>query len=838
MKPGDVVEFKDGLWGIAAPQNLGILVERRRSKGENWAVVHTVLGRKEAKAEHLHRRVFRDRYEGPSHDEAAMRARLSQLLATHAKGGLPEEAESDLERLAEALWSAAHDGRPRRPEELALAHFGTASAQQVRDVRAVLDACRKPGLGAFRYVGPGETWQAWSREERARLQAAWQDLGRLRDALLMVADTPEGRVFVRREGTLRDGVHRSTLDWVQRAMAQYVRWDGVPEAEEVAGIGGLPCVQAFGMDLHRQLGFLAADALGHHANRSSDYVQFLLELGQWTAQDAVTHLMERHVNFEEFFEHVPDARAEAAARELPEPVWPAHPDATPGLVRRDLRQIPCYTIDPPDARDFDDAVGIEPVDGATRLWVHVADVSHYVRPDTTLDRHARKRATSVYLPGRVLPMLPSRLSDHLCSLRDDGDRYALSVALDVDGEGRTVGRSFCASLIRVTKNLHYATALSAAEKGEAPFPDMLALAQRMRRHRRGLGLDTPERRVQVRDDGFEVAVKTPDAMTQMIETFMVAANEAVAQHLDAAGVGLLFRCHGLPEAGKTERFVHQLETLGVKAELHLPKAALPKLRQEETLLDRLRKGGGKVQLFGGGIEPGDDASQREEVTPLPGFARLSPEEQAAWLTPFQEVLQVIRSEADKDRRDVAVLKLLACMGRAYYTAKNDGHFGLGLTHYAHFTSPIRRYPDLVVHRNLKWLLGGAQGEAPHPVPSLEAMSDHCSHQERAAAELERRVRNASLVLAGAGATQEGRGRITGITPQNVFVERDDGVECRVAHRHLAGGPYDVDEWESILYFRSDGPDEAVRARLADRVHVHIHVRDVAGGKTEGRIDRW
>jgi ribonuclease R len=178
------------------------------------------------------------------------------------------------------------------------------------------------------------------------------------------------------------------------------------------------------------------------------------------------------------------------------------------------------------------------------------------------------------------------------------------------------------------------------------------------------------------------------------------------------------------------------------------------------------------------------------------------------------------------------------MGRAYYTPDNLGHFGLASTHYGHFTSPIRRYPDLVVHRNLKWLIAGRKGDPPHKQESLRAMCDHCSDQERAADSLERRIKSSCLVLATLqvdGAAEAG-GRITGLTPASLFVVRNDGIEARAFTRTLPGGPYEVDEWESTLLWPSqDGREPEVRARLGQKVRVRLAGRDVASGKTGATI---
>ncbi len=854
-RPGDIIEFKSGLFGIEAPRNIAVFIRRWRRKGTPWIAAWTVEGRKEIKADHVTRRAFKARYQERIDDAAEAMARLKAFIEQHSAGTLVEEVEDDLAALEEELWEAvADEDRVWSEDGLAERLYGDdASSGQRKQVRAALDRCRKPGTGRFEVADKGDQWRPWMREEVATMRKAWQALDDLRETLITSEETEEGRVFQRNHDADLAG-HDETLSWVKAAMVQFIEHDGVP-SKSIAGLGGLGAVAAFGMDLHRKLGFLAYDWIATQpTTRSSDYIHFLLEAGLWSADDAVTSLMRRHVNREPFFEFVPDPAAEGAADELP------RPDAESlGDDRVDLRHLSCHTIDPPDAKDFDDAVGIEAIEGGTRLWVHIADVSHYVRPGSMLDRHAKARATSVYLPGRVLPMLPARISDDLCSLRSDGDRFAMSVALDVAPDGRILASAFHRSLIRVDENLSYGEALARAEAGGAPFAQLLALSEQMRTHRRGLAIETGEIRIAVDATGFEAEEKFSNPATRMIETFMVAANEAVARHLADNDLPLLYRCHPLPDRQKSERFSHQMDTVGLDVDIVLPG------KQEgggQSLLDRLKAEGGSLQLFGGGLVAGQteepEEEDQEEEAASEGFAALSEDEQEDWLHPFREAAGIIHSASDRDLAKVMTYKMLSCMGQAFYTPDNIGHYGLASTHYCHFTSPIRRYPDIVVHRNLAWLISGAEGEPPHPAPSLETLCDHCSDQERAAAALERRIKSSCLVLASIG-VEAGRGLITGLTPNRMFLDVD-GIDASVAGRDLPGGPYQVDEWESMLFlselespdrFRSEdvadiaasldeetGMMLRVRARLGQRVNVALAGRDVAEGRTDARIVSW
>jgi exoribonuclease R len=398
----------------------------------------------------------------------------------------------------------------------------------------------------------------------------------------------------------------------------------------------------------------------------------------------------------------------------------------------------------------------------------------------------------------------------------------------------------------------------------------------MRRHRRGLELETGELKVLLEASGFSALEKHADDATRMIETFMVAANEAVAEHLANEKAPLLYRCHPLPDRSKAERFAHQMAAMGMPVEMRLPPPAPGEAVRggsapdAGSLLERLKAGGGRLSLFGGGIEVAGPAAPaapkpEEDVAKAVGFARLAEAEREAWLAPFRGAVEVLAGQRDEELAEVGTLKLLGCMGRAYYTPDNEGHFGLASTHYCHFTSPIRRYPDLVTHRSLKWLLAGRTGAQPHSQESLRALCDHCSNQERAADGLERRIKSSCLVLASvtAGAS-EGKARITGITPASVFVlmssEPFAGIEARAVARELPGGPYEVDEWESMLFLEErraverfgpealkdllaalddeTGETRRVRARLGDRVTARLAGRDVAAGRTGAVVVGW
>lgn len=366
----------------------------------------------------------------------------------------------------------------------------------------------------------------------------------------------------------------------------------------------------------------------------------------------------------------------------------------PGRV--DLRHLDHVTIDGETARDFDDAICVEGGDNGFTLYVSIADVSHYVRTGSAIDREAYLRGTSVYLPDRVLPMLPERLSNDLCSLVPDQDRPAFTAILHFDGQGRRTGESYCRSLIRSRQRFTYTTVNRllylrdpATRASHADLVPMLELARKLtaqlkkRRIERGsLEFNIPEPEVTL--EGERVAAITLAERNQahlLIEDCMLAANEAVAETLARVRRPVLYRIHERPDPAKLETFTDAAKALG----LFLPKS---------------------------------------EVDP-------------AWFA------QVIRQAHGSPAEYIVNNLLLRTMQQARYAPENVGHFGLAAAYYLHFTSPIRRYPDLVAHRVLQAWLTGQGEEGPAPVAgkegSLAEAGLHLSQCERKAIDIERNV---------------------------------------------------------------------------------------------------
>ncbi len=391
-------------------------------------------------------------------------------------------------------------------------------------------------------------------------------------------------------------------------------------------------------------------------------------------------------------------------------------DADVAAGRTDLRHLPFVTIDPHDAKDFDDAVCLS--DDKQTLWVAIADVASYVRQDTPLDRAARSRATSVYLPHAVLPMLPPRLADDLCSLRANVDRRAMVLELRLDSN-RVAACVPHEAVIRVRANRSYDEVL---ERGEVD--DLLALAAGMREGDLRLELHQAELRPRLKGNAdIDVEIKRPNDATAMIETFMVAANAAVGELLGSAGAPLPWRCHLPPDRVEVEALNARLKALDVNIELPMPSHRTSGQTSTEELSDLLSGWAGGITIESN-TEPAEE-THRSEV--------IDPEARRAMLDALRQA-QHAASELTGATRRVVDQSLFQLMQRASYTATNTGHFGLDLDAYAHFTSPIRRYPDLVAHRQLKALMRNEPW--PHAAEDMEALAGHCGDRAWAAKRLE------------------------------------------------------------------------------------------------------
>ena len=455
--------------------------------------------------------------------------------------------------------------------------------------------------------------------------------------------------------------------------------------------------------------------------------------------------------------------------------------------REDWRALPLVTIDPADAKDHDDAVHAAPDEdpanaGGFVVTVAIADVAAYVRPGSALDREALERGNSVYFPDRVVPMLPERISNELCSLREGEDRPAMAVRIVLKADGSKKGHSFHRVLMRSAAKLSYQQAQSAIDgkpdEKTAPIRESIlmplwaayGIAARARDQRQPLELDLPERKLILKPDGAVERVIVPERLAahRLIEEFMILANVAAAETLEKAGSQLIYRCHDEPSLEKMRALGEVLASIGIK---------LPK-----------------------------DGVLRPVL--------------------FNRILAMIKGSENETLINEVVLRTQA---QAEYVAENYGHFGLNLRRYAHFTSPIRRYADLIVHRALIAALKLGEDGLPKntTLETLREVSTRISAAERRAMAAERETTDrliAHFLADQIGASFDGR--IGGVNRAGLFVKLDGtGADGFIPASTLGGDYYRYDEAAHALIGERTGESW----RLGDKVHVKlVEAAPVAG----------
>ncbi len=476
-------------------------------------------------------------------------------------------------------------------------------------------------------------------------------------------------------------------------------------------------------------------------------------------------------------------------------------EAIPGAAqvdqaRRDLRELRTFTVDPATARDFDDAVSAEADGDGVRLWIHIADVSAHVRPGSGLDAEAGRRTTSVYAPGTVEPMLPHALSDEACSLVPGVDRLAVTAEIRLDAKAAPRSAAFYRSHIRSDARLDYEQLDEMFAGRASPPPEVaepLALARRAaaalaeRRPVGALEIESFEPEFEFDGEGGVTAARgvAQSEAHRLIEHLMILANERVAELLEQRRATTLYRVHEQPDPERVKRLLDQLAAL--------------------------------------------------EVPTPPAPDRLSPSEAGALVG---DTSRLVAAEARRrgHGRDAYSSLVLRSLKQAYYLERNLGHAGLGSPAYCHFTSPIRRYPDLIAHRGLLGELGAGE-DLPDPSEVREA-GWRCSEREREAMRIERRADRvcASFLLERElfenGWDTSFEGEVSGLVGAGAFVrfggELGDVYEGFVPARVLRGERFDLNETETALVGRRTGRE----VRLGDPLAVTVHSVEPARGRAD------
>lgn len=495
-------------------------------------------------------------------------------------------------------------------------------------------------------------------------------------------------------------------------------------------------------------------------NPQGEVIDILGKAGQNTA--------EMHAILAEFgLPYKYPSQVEKAADKIPD-VIPEEEIAK----REDFRAVPTFTIDPKDAKDFDDALSARRLDnGNWEVGVHIADVTHYVKPDGVIDKEAQSRATSVYLVDRTIPMLPERLCNQICSLRPDEEKLCFSAVFELNDEAEVKASRICRTVIKSDRRFTYEEAQQVIETGEGDYKEAIlalnALAQKLREKRfknGAINFDRYEVKFEIDETGKPVSVyfKESKEANKLIEEFMLLANRTVAEFIGRPPKGkskktFVYRIHELPDPEKMENFASFIRRFGYK----------------------LKTEGSKSEVSKG----------------------------------INKLLDNVQGKPEENLIETVAIR---AMQKAKYSTENVGHYGLAFDYYTHFTSPIRRYPDMMVHRLLERYMAGGRSAIQK---KYEELCEHCSSMEQVAANAERssiKYKQVEFMSDKLGMVFDGV--ISGVTEWGLYVELNENkCEGLVPIRDLDDDYYEFDEKNYCLI----GRRKKQQYRLGDPITIKV-----------------
>lgn len=472
-----------------------------------------------------------------------------------------------------------------------------------------------------------------------------------------------------------------------------------------------------------------------------------------------------------------DPEIEKAAEKIPSEITAEETGS-----RRDFRNVPTFTIDPEDAKDFDDALSLSTLpNGNWEVGVHIADVTYYVKPGSVIDREAQERATSVYLVDRTVPMLPERLSNHICSLNPSEDKLTYSAVFEMDGKANVVNEWFGRTVIRSAKRFTYAEAQKVIDTGEGDMKEQVItlhnLARKLREKRFSSGSFAFERmevKFNLSETGSPLGIMFREfgSSNQLIEEFMLLANKRVAEYVGKKlkGRTFVYRIHDKPDPEKLSSFSYFIRRFGYSLDT-------------------------------------DDAKG------LPAAMN-----------------KLMNDVSGKNEQNVVETLALRAMAKAVYSTDNIGHYGLAFSHYTHFTSPIRRYPDMMVHRLLSRYL---DDQPPRDTEKYSKLCEHSSRRERLAADAERAsIKYKQVEFMSERLGQVFEGVISGVTEWGIYVEIiENQCEGMIQIRELQEDYFEYDETNYCIRGRKTGKVYM----LGDKVKVEVVKADLQKKQLDYRL---
>jgi len=893
---GNFVKFKSNTFGIKEPENYGVIVSSKRDKNKNQIFqIFTTKGvqqisKKNLLEKDLGIKINIDKFNKPSKEE--LKSRLNDFIFNLKdkeevyKKNIQEHGEFSIQKLWKLLDEENGLEKSYSLDNLIEKWYSMEiddiSRKRKGKIREAFQECQSYGYSYFdRDEKNKQFWTPIQSKDVKKIKREINELGNLRNImfeLTEVIDEETEEIFMKKipkewnNVKLNDNQKLIIIE-LQKIMKFFI----IHDTWSVSGLAKTHVYSLDGFSLRNYVSNLAEDWVNEGRSSKSDYfLKFLIKSNYISQKEALILVSKRHIKLSKNFEWTIDDRIIKIAEKFNEP------SETPEIYenRTDLRRLETYTIDPPTAKDFDDAISTEKLKEGFILWVHIADVAHYVKKDTTLDANARAKATSVYLPTKTLPMLPNHLSDNLCSLKENVDRLAMSVEIHINDKGDTI-LDKCKihnSVILVDKNLNYDYVNQMINEKNDTFYELFMLSKLIEKNRIGLNLQTDELRLEIGDE-MKLSNKAASNSTKMIENFMVLANIVVAELLIKNDIETLFRNHIIPDENDVDKLNAQLKIFDYEFQVDYEKLKLREEKEEQmpSIMDLLSNnkmgtGDGKITFsLGQGTNfvneikknitemEEETTSKNDELYEIKGIAQMTDEQRYDAMYEFRKGIDNISNINDPYFSKLIYITYLKSLSRATYDEKNIGHFGLGAKSYLHFTSPIRRYPDIIIHRLCKNMINKEQ--SAYNIDELRNIAEHCTEQSIAAEKLERTIIAVgfSFLSRNTSYTINKDGIVVSIFGGGVFVLLPNGIEARIPLSNLVDKPTFIDDFETMCFVGSrsnfdmeqqitphnwrellsegDEPIEVI-AKIGDRIAIEFKRWNHIEGKVEASPIRF